>query len=193
MTRSFSSSHTSELDDDAPRRLGHHDHPLGLVAERSEDLQLVLGRIREHGVQRHDERLRELSRKREGVGPVPAAEDAVLVLEQDDVDVEASERARGAHIVSARALRDGLEDLRALRARRIVDDDEGAAILDIGDAEQRRSYVERKGSDPARTRRVRREDRGTHGCRAAPFASSLPLDARCAGVPSANSIGSGPP
>jgi len=121
-------------------------------------------------VQRHDERLCELPREGEGVRPVLAAEDAVLVLEQNDVDIEPPECSRRADIVSASALGDGLKDLRALRTRGIVDDDKRAAILDLRDAEQRRSHVECKGSDPARARRVRREDRGTHGWRAAPFA-----------------------
>ena len=66
------------------------------------------------------------AREREGVLPVTTAEDAVLVLEQHDVDVVPGQCARRADVVSARALRDGLEDLRPLRARRIVDDDERA-------------------------------------------------------------------
>src|SRR5205807_2606986 len=95
-----------------------------------------------------------------------------LVLEQYDIDVEAPERSSRPQIVSARALRDGLKDLGALRARRIVDDDECVAIFHIADAEQRRSHVERKCSDPARPGRIGREDRGTHGCARAPFARS---------------------
>ncbi len=74
------------------RRLGHDDHALGLVAERREHLELMRRRLREHRVQRHDERLRELARERKDVLAVAAAEDAVLVLQQDDVDVESRER-----------------------------------------------------------------------------------------------------
>ncbi len=51
-------------------------------------------------MQRHDERLRELRDEREHVLAVAAAEDPVLVLEQDDVDVEPAEDPRGAHVVA---------------------------------------------------------------------------------------------
>jgi hypothetical protein len=47
-------------------------------------------RLREQRVQGHDERLRELSRERQDVLPFRATVDPVLVLEQDDVDVEAA-------------------------------------------------------------------------------------------------------
>ena len=70
-------------------------------------------RLREHGVQRDDERLRQLLREREHVLAVAAAEDAVLVLEQHDVDVEPPEHPRGADVVAADGLRDRREQRRA--------------------------------------------------------------------------------
>ena len=123
----------ADLHEQALGGLGHHDHALGLVAERRQHLELVRRRLREHRVQRHDERLRELAREREHVLAVLAAEDAVLVLEQHDVDVGAAERAGGANVVAARPLRDGAQDLRPLRARRLVDDDELADVVDVRD------------------------------------------------------------
>ncbi len=115
-------------------------------------------------MQRHDERLRQLAREREHVLAVLAAVDAVLVLEQHDVDVGAGKRAGSANVVAARPLRDGAHDLRALRARRLVDDDELADVVDIADAEQRLPYVEGESANPARAGWERRKDRGTHGC-----------------------------
>ena len=59
-----------------------------------------------------------------------------------------------------------------LRARRLVDDRDRANALHARDRQQRRPNVEREGSDPARARRVRREDGGTHGARA-PLSSGV--------------------
>ena len=66
-----------------------------------EHLGLMRRRLRQHRVQRDDERLRQLLGEREHVLAVAAAEDAVLVLEQDDVDVEPAEDPRRAHVVAA--------------------------------------------------------------------------------------------
>ena len=69
--------------------------------------RLVRRRLRQHRVQRHDERLRQLlARTRATYSPSRAAEDPVLVLEQDDVDVEPAEHPRGADVVAANRLRD---------------------------------------------------------------------------------------
>ena len=95
-------------------------------------------RLRQHRVQRHDERLRQLLREREHVLAVGAAEDAVLVLEEHDVDVETAEQPRRADVVASDALRDRGQNLRALRARRLVDDDDDADLLDPAHVEQRR-------------------------------------------------------
>ena len=59
-------------------------------------------------MQRHDQRLRELAGERQHVFAVSATEDAVLVLQENDVDVSAAERPRRADVVAARALRDRL-------------------------------------------------------------------------------------
>ena len=148
------------------RGLRHHDHPLRLLAQRGEHLALVVGRLRQDGVQRQDERSRELPGERQHVLAVGAAEDPVFVLEQDDVDVEPAQEPRRADVVAAHRLRDGGEDVVPLRARGLVDDRHCAHALDAGNRQQRRPNVEREGSDPARARRVRREDRSTHGGRA---------------------------
>ena len=144
--------------------LGHHDHPLRFVAERRQHLELVTRRLGQDRVQRHDERLRELAHEREHVLPVATAVDPVLVLQQHDIDVRARERPRSADVVSARALRDGAQDLGPLRARRLVDHDELADVVDAGDVEQSSPDVEGESADPARAGWERRKDRGTHGC-----------------------------
>ena len=153
-----------------PGGFGHHDHSFRFVAERGQHLELVVGRRGEHGVQGDDERLRELTDERQHVLAVAAAEDAVLVLEQDDVDVGPAERTGCSDVVAAGALRHGLRDLGPLRARRLVDDDERA---DVVDAARRRGErppdVERERTNPACTRWKRRKDRGTHVL-CAPFA-----------------------
>ena len=48
-----------------PRRVGHHDHELGLAADGREHLGLMRRRLRQHRVQRHDERLRQLLGERQ--------------------------------------------------------------------------------------------------------------------------------
>ena len=139
----------------ALRRVGHHDHALRLVAEGGEYLELVRRRLREDGVQRHDERLRKLADEGEHVLAVTATEDAVLVLKEHDVDVRPAEHPRRPDIIAARTLGNGSNDLRALWARRLVDDDDRVYVLHVFDAEQRRLHVVGEGANPARARRVR--------------------------------------
>jgi hypothetical protein len=159
------------LHQQAPPRVGHDDHTLGLVAQLGENLQLMRRRLRQDGVQGHDERLRQLLRKGKHVLAVAPTEDPVLVLEENDVDVEPTEQPRSTDVVPTNSLGDGGEKLLALGARRLLDDDNGADFLDPAHAEERGPQVEREG-DSADTRRVRREDRGTHDSRA-------PLSDRC--------------
>ena len=87
-------------------------------------------------MQRDHERLRQLVRERQHVLAVTAAEDAVLVLQQDDVDVGAAERTGGSDVVAARALGDRLRDLGPLRAGRLVDNDDRADVVHAVDVEQ---------------------------------------------------------
>ena len=119
------------------RGLRHHDHELGLAAERREHVSLMGRRLREHGVQRDDEGLRELLDEREDVGAVGAAEDPVLVLEQNDVDVQPAEDPRRADVVASNRLCDRGDEPRSLRAGRVVDDDDLLDTVDPVDAEQR--------------------------------------------------------
>ena len=71
-------------------------------------------RLRQHGVERHDERLRELLGQRDHVGAVATAEDPVLVLEEDDVDVQPAENSRRADVVAADGLGDRGDETGAL-------------------------------------------------------------------------------
>ena len=155
-----------DLNKQTLRGFRHHDHTLRLLAELCQHTQLMGRRLRQHRMQRHDKRLGELLREREHVLAVRPAEDPVLVLENDDIDVEPAEQPRRPYVVTPNSLGHRRQDLRVLRARRLVDDDHAADVLDALDPEQRSSHVGREGSDSASTRRIRREDRGTHDARA---------------------------
>ena len=69
------------LDEEPHRGVGHDDHELGLRAQLGEHRCLMRRRLREHGVERDDERLGKLLRERKDVLAVGAAEDPVLVLQ----------------------------------------------------------------------------------------------------------------
>ncbi len=88
------------------------------------------------------------------------------MLQQDDVDVESTQKSCRSDVIAPHRLRHGCEDIVPLRARRLVDDRDYTHALDAGYRQQRRPHVECEGSDAARPRRVRREDRCTHGGRA---------------------------
>ena len=120
-------------------------------------------RLRQHGVERHDERLRELLDQREHVRAVGAAEDPVLVLEQDDVDVQPAENPRRADVVAASRLRDRRHEPGPLRTGRLVDDHDLLDAVDPVYAEERAADVGREGADAAGARWVGRDDRGAHG------------------------------
>ena len=73
-------------------------------------------------MEREDERSSEFPGEREDILAVGPTEDPVLVLQEDDVDVEAAEEPRRADVVAPYRLRDRCNDLGALRARSFVDD-----------------------------------------------------------------------
>jgi len=118
------------------RRVGHHDHEIGVAAERLEHARLVPRRQREDGVQGQDERLGELFRQREDVLAVATAEDAVLVLEENHVDVAPSEDARRADVVAAGCLGDRRDQTGPLRPRRVVHHDDLRDRCDLVEAVQ---------------------------------------------------------
>ena len=94
------------LDEQTQRRVCHHDHELGLLAELGQHLQLVRGRLGENRVQGDDERLRQLLGEGQHVLPVEPAEDPVLVLQDHHVDIETAECPGSAHVVAANFLPD---------------------------------------------------------------------------------------
>ena len=157
-------------DQQPPRRLRHHDHELGLTAQRGEHLGLMRRRLREHGVQRHDERLRELLDQREHVLAVGAAEDPVLVLEQDDVDVQPAEDPRRADVVAAHRLGDRRHEPWPLGTGRLVDDHDFLDAVDPVDARGAR-----RGRRPRRRRCRRRAAGRLRRSRCARLPASLPL------------------
>ena len=85
---------------------------------------------------------------------VGAAEDPVLVLQQDDVDIQPAENPRGADVVAASRLGDRGHEPRPLGPRRLVDDHDLLDSVDPVDAEQRAADVGRKGADAASARGV---------------------------------------
>ena len=131
-------------------------------AQLREHLRLVRRRLRQHRVQRHDERLRQFLRERQHVLAVAAAEDPVLVLEQHDVDIEPPEHPGRPDVVAAHRLRDRREHAPPLRARRLVHDRDEIGDRHRAPAGQRRAQVGCEGADPAGPRRVRGDDRRPH-------------------------------
>ena len=78
------------------------------------------------------------------------------------------EEPRRPNVVATHGLRDGRHHLGPLWARGFVDDRDDADALRRRARRGARPEVECECSDPARSRRVRREDRGSHGS-CAPF------------------------
>ena len=146
-------------DEQPPSGLGHDDDELRLRAQLREHERLVRRRLGEHGVQGDDERLGKLLRKGEHVFAVAPAEDPVLMLQEDDVDVEPPDHARGADVVAANRLRDRGEQAGPLRARRLVHDRDEIHALDTVDPTQCRSQIGGERADAAGPRRVGGDDR----------------------------------
>ena len=119
------------------RSLRHHDHTLRLLAQSGQDFALVIRRLRKDGVKRQDERSGELPRERQHVLAVRTAKDPVFVLQQDDVDVESSEQPCRSDVIASHRLRHGRQDIRPLRARRLVDDGDRTNALHARNREQR--------------------------------------------------------
>ena len=151
------------VDEQTPRSVRHHDHELGLTAHRRQYLRLTVGRLRQHRVQRHDERLQELLEQREDVVAAAAAEDPVFVLEQDDVDVESAENPAGPHVVVPNRLVDRRRHTRPLRTGGLVDDHDLLDPFDLVQSEQGRAYVCRERADSARAGWVGGNDRCAQG------------------------------
>ena len=143
------------LDEQAPRGIRHDDHELCALAQFGQHSQLVRRRLREHRMQGHDERLRQLLRERQHILAVGPAEDAVLVLQEHYVDVEPAEHPGGAHVVAADALFDRRQQPASLRTRSLVDDRDEVRAVNAVDADQGRTKVGGERADPARTRRIR--------------------------------------
>ena len=152
----------ADVDEQSKRRVGHHDHELCFAAQLRQHLRLVRRGLGEDRVQRHDERLGELTREREDVFAVTSAEDPVLVLEQHDVDVEPPQHPGRSDVVATDRLRDRREQTAPLRARRLVHDCDEIRYLERIRAEESASQVGSKRTDPAGARRERGDDRGPH-------------------------------
>jgi hypothetical protein len=82
------------------------------------------------------------------------------MLEQDDVDVEATENPCGACVVTSNSLSDRGGEPGALRARGLVYDHDLLDPVDFVEAEERRANVGRKRADATRSRRIGGDDRG---------------------------------
>ena len=150
------------VDEEAARGLRHDDHELCLAANVGEDECLMRCRLGENRVQGHDEGLRQLSRQRCNVVTVPAAEDPVLVLQEDDVDVEPTQDPGRTNVVAAHTLRNRCDEARPLGSRRLVHDHDLLDPVDVVEAEESAAHVGREGADAAGTRRVGGDDGGAH-------------------------------
>ena len=71
-------------------------------------------------MQRHHKRLRQLLGERQHVLAVAAAEDPVLVLEQDNVNVKPAKHPGSANIIPANRLGDRREQPPTLGTRRLI-------------------------------------------------------------------------
>ena len=145
------SGHASAVDQQPPRRLGHHDHELGLAAElrRAPPPDAASAPTAPCAASRRAA-ARAPRASESTYSPSRAAEDPVLVLEQDDVDVEPAEHPRRADVVAANRLRDRRDEPRPLRARRLVDDHD---LLDALDARRRRAAPRARRRQRCRSRR----------------------------------------
>ena len=132
------------------------------IAERGQHLQLVRRWLRQDGVERHDERLRQLPRERQDVLAVGAAEDPEFVLEQDNVDVQPAEQPRRPHVVPSRLLGNRREEVWRFRARQVIDDRDLVDPVYPGYLEQRGADVCCKCADSACTWRIRGDNRAMH-------------------------------
>ena len=94
------------------------------------------------------------SDQRKHVRAVGAAEDPVLVLEQDDVDVQPAENPCRADVVAASRLGDRRHEPRPLGTGRLVDDHDLLDSVDPVYAQERAADVGRKGADAASARGV---------------------------------------
>ena len=113
-------------------------------------------------MQGHDERLSKLLRERQDVLPVLAPEDPVFVLQEHDVDIDATDRSRRAEIVATDLLVHDREHAETLRSRRFVENRDDVRARDAVGAGERSTEVGRKGADATRARRIRGDDRGAH-------------------------------
>ena len=147
------------------RCFGHDDHALCLTAQRGQHLRLMIRGLGQHRVQRHHERLRELLRQREHVFTVRTAENSVLMLKQDHVDVQPPQNPGCAGVICADGLHDRRDHPRPLRTRRLVDDHDLLDALDPVHREQCSANVGRERADPTRSRREGRNDRRAHSSR----------------------------
>ena len=128
----------------------------------------MVGRLRQHRVQRHDERLQQLLEERQDVVAVAASEDPVFVLEEDDVDVESAEDPGRPHVVVPHCLVDRRRHTRPLGTGGLVDDHDLLDPFDLVQSQQGRADVGRERADSAGARWIGGNDRGAQGLPAYP-------------------------
>ena len=104
--------HDAGLDDHPPGGLGEDRDQRRPATEGPECLGLSHRRCRQHRVQRDHQRLIQLLGQRHDERSGLAAEDAVLVLDQDDVGAPRAEGRRHRGVVAAHVLTDRGHDLR---------------------------------------------------------------------------------
>ena len=110
------------LDDHPTGRLGEHHDQRRSSAQCAQSGGLAGRRASQHGMQRDDHRHGELICESENELPVIAAEDAVLVLDQDDIDIALRQFRCCCCVVARNVLSDRRDDLWWVRMRIIPHD-----------------------------------------------------------------------
>ena len=135
--------------------LGHDDQPGRQVGDLSQHPAMLAGRIGEHRVQRGDDRHPQVAQQPDDVAAGRAAEDAVFVLEADDIGVGEIEEIGRPQVGVDLLLLDFEPHLRrVVVSRRDVVDRHHEAIRPGILGRDRRAKVVRECRDPALPRQI---------------------------------------
>ena len=150
------------VDNHPTRGVGENRDRRGLPAQFGDDLRLLVGGARQHGVQRDDVRLAQLTRQGEHVGSAFAAENAVFMLDQDGVGAPRIDRRRCGDVVRSHVLTDHVQNLCRRRGSPISNDGDNTDSHRRIRIAKRLQEVPGERRDPAGTRRICGNDRDAH-------------------------------
>jgi hypothetical protein len=126
--------HAVDVAQEAGAALAHHHQPVGALDQFFHDAALIRIGLAQHGVQGGDDRHAQLAQQRQNVAARRAAEDAVFMLQANEVHVVAVEEISGASIGGGVALRDFEADARRIVVARfgVVDRQREARRVRVG-------------------------------------------------------------